>query len=541
MGIENMRYVKFFVFLGILTFAVSCGQQKRYIQYKVKNGETMSIIAEKLSMKTKDLLRLNPDFTENPKPNSFIVVPENKYDIFKNQQLKNGVVIEEIDTISQKDSLSVKEKYLAELKQKFVVYEVVKGDTFYSLEKRMNLTKDELLLLNPELKEGLKEGSIIKIREIIRDINIDEVYYDDFINPNKSLKLALLLPFRGDIFNVDTLQPKDIFLTNATLVNITTDFYLGAELAVDSLRKKGIKISFNVFDTGNRKSNKISNLLAQKKLNNNDVIIGPLYSEESQLLASNVSVPVVFPLYSSSQSEFSNTNIIKSSPDKKVFKDELIRFIKDNFDQGNLIIVGDETATSIQNSLSIKNDLNTGILQANISFLTPKKGFIEKSRFLEILKPNTKNWVILATNNQVIVADAINSLISLPEKTTARLFTFDKGSAYDKIDNRKLAKIGFTYVSEDFIDETSETSKIFTKQYVAKNNAMPSFYATKGFDITYDILVRLASGKDLYTTFNEGASARVDTKFDFKNNGSFENEGLFILQMNEDLTLSKLK
>ena len=65
------------------------------------------------------------------------------------------------------------------------------------------------------------------------------------------------------------------------------------------------------------------------------------------------------------------------------------------------------------------------------------------------LKPNTKNWVILATDNNVIVADAINSLISLPEETTARVLTFDKAAVYDKIDNRKLAQVGFTYVSED--------------------------------------------------------------------------------------------
>jgi len=46
---------------------------------------------------------------------------------------------------------------------------------------------------------------------------------------------------------------------------------------------------------------------------------------------------------------------------------------------------------------------------------------------------------------------------------------------------------------------------------------LPSFYATKGFDITYDILIRLASGNDLNTTFKEGASYRVESKFDYAN------------------------
>jgi hypothetical protein len=69
---------------------------------------------------------------------------------------------------------------------------------------------------------------------------------------------------------------------------------------------------------------------------------------------------------------------------------------------------------------------------------------------------------------------------------------------------------------------------------------LPSFYATKGFDITYDILVRLASGNDLKKTFKAGTSSRVETKFDYRNSIT-ENQGLFIVQYNKDLTLTKLK
>lgn len=533
-----MKYLKIFLLIGIFTFTVSCGQQKRYIQYQVKKGETMTSIAEKLNMKATDLLRLNPDFNENPKPNSFIVIPENKYDLIKNQKIKNGVVIEEIDTVSNKKNTIDREKLLAELREKYVVYEVLKGDTFYSLERRFGVTRGELLLLNPELKEGLKEGSILKIQEIkIVEVSYNKSTYNDYINTSKSLKLSLLLPFRSDLYGYDSISPRDIFSKNAALANIATDLYLGAELAVDSLRKRGIDIEFNVYDTGARKSNGISKIISQQNLNSNDLIIGPLYSEEAQLLASRVNVPVVFPVYSSNQSEFNNPNIIKASPDKRIFKDELIRYIKENFDQGNLIIVSDKSETSN----SIKHALNTAVLQSNITILTPSNGVIPKGRFLQILKPNTKNWIIIASNNEVLVSDAINSLIGLPSETKTKVFAYDKGSVYDKIDNRKLAKIGFTYVSEEFVDETSQSSKIFTKLYQSKNNAIPSFYATKGFDITYDMLIRLASGKKLSTTFYEGSSIRVDTKFDFKDKGSFENEGLFILQMNDDLTLSKLK
>jgi LysM repeat protein len=539
MGIEYMKHFKLFIFLCILTFTVSCGQQKRFIQYKVEKGETISAIASKLNMKTQDLLRLNPDSTSEPVANSFIVVPEKKLNNYKNKIKENPEVI--IDPLSNEDKiLDEKARLLEELKEKFVIYEVKKGDTFYNFKKNFNLTRGQLLILNPELVAGLKVGQILKIKEIPVEMVFDEIFYEDYIEPLTSVKVALLLPFRTSNYNNDTITIQDIFTKNATLVNIATDFYLGAEMAVDSLRGKGVNIELNVIDTGSRRGEGIRNILSNNDLGSNQAIIGPLYSEEVDVVASAVTIPVIFPVYSHKQAGFSATNIIKTSPEKSVFREELERYIIENIDSGSIIIVSDDKMKNIQMSRLLKASLELEDSINNVHILTPNEGYIEKSRFLEVLLPNTKNWVILATDDNVIVSDAINSLISLPEETTAKVFTFDKGSVYNKIDNRKLAKVGFTYVSEEFVDENSLEARIFRKQYVKKNKALPSFYATKGFDITYDILVRLASGNDLKTTFKQGASARVETKFDYRASNT-ENHGLFIVQYNEDLTVTKLK
>ena len=539
-----MKHLKIFIFLSILTFTVSCGQQMRFIQYKVQKGETMGKIAQKLEMKTPDLIRLNPDVLGELVPNSFIVVPLKKLKILKSKLkgIANQVVS---DSIADSAYLNDTKGLLDEFKEKFIVYEVKKVDTFYALNKAFEVSRGELLLLNPELSEGLKVGMILKIKEIPAQNVTDEFFYSDYIDPGTDLKVALLLPFRTDKYSNDTLTLKEIFTRNSTLVNIATDFYLGAEVAIDSLRGKGIDIQLNVFDTEGRNSDKISSIIFEKDLNNHNVVIGPLYSEEVQTVAANVNIPVIFPVYSKNQSEFSSSNIVKTSPDKRVFREELERYIKENFDGGNIILVSDDKFDNLQISRLIKMSLTSvasDTILKTIKILSPKEGYIEKERFLEILEPNTKNWVVITTDNTVIVSDVVNSLISLPEETSVKVFTFDKGGIYDKIDNRKLAKIGFTYVSDDFVDESSLSSRIFRKQYLQKNKALPSFYATKGFDITYDILIRLASGKDLKSTLEEGMSMRVETKFDYRNSSNIsENKGLFIVQYNEDLSLTRLK
>ena len=538
-----MKYLKFFIFLSILSFTVSCGQQKKFIEYKVKEGETMSKIAQKLNIKSEKLIRLNPDVVGEPKANSYIIVPQKTLEDFKSQ--KESVLEEVVDSIPNDQSIN--EEKVDDIvnveEENFEFYEVIKGDTFYNIDKRFGVTKEELLLLNPELSEGLELGMIIKIREKKIDL-ITNQYYNDSIAENTSLKAALLLPFKTYKYEADSLTLKDIFVKDAALLNIATDFYLGAEIAIDSLRNKGLDIEFNVYDTGERNSDAIPSIISDNDLDTNDVIIGPLYSSEVQMLANTVSTPIVFPVYSKKQSQFYNSNIIKTSPNRNLFREELVNFVKENFEEGNIIVVNDSTFESTQNSNFIKTSLIDLSIATNItaSSIKPNDGYIAKERFLELLQPNINNWVVIATNNQVIASDAINSLISLPEETTARVFALDKGKTYDKIDNSKLASLNFTYVSDEFEDVNSINTKVFNDQYLKKNNTLPSYYATKGFDITYDILVRLASGKELKETFKEGVSVRVESKFDYRNSDLLsENKGIFIIKYNEDLSLEKLR
>ena len=531
-----MKHVKFFVFLCVLTFTVSCGQQKKYVDYKVKEGETMRIIAKKLDMKTSDLLRLNPDFGRKPDVNSVIVIPNKKIklsgDAFTSEVLKEDIKKEE----AVKEE---KEELIAELEKDFVVYEVKKGDAFYSLTRFYNVSQEEMIALNPFLLEGLKVGQIIRIKPLEEGDASENHIYEDVVEEHISLKVALLLPFKTN--ENDTIKSKDLFI-KSRLANIVTDFYLGAEIAIDSLRKQGVQIDLSVFDT-ETKGTKINSILSENDLNENDVIIGPLYSEEAEILADKVKTPVVFPFYSKKQHRFSSAQLIKTSPEKKVFREELTTYIKGNFIKGNVILVGDGEVASNSSNAIIKESLESHDSINVVNVLKPENGYIAKDRFLNILKPLEDNWVVLTSDDDVVVADAINSLISLPDSTHVRVFAINKGSAFDKIANSKLASIHLTYVSDEYVDEVSASTHLFNKQYSKKNNALPSFHATKGFDITYDLLMRLASGNSLKDTFNEGASYRVETKFDYSNNplGVSENKGLFIVQYNKDLSLTRLK
>lgn len=528
-----MRHINVIFFLCFFTFAISCGQQKKYVQYSVKQGETMRTIARKLEMRTKDLLRLNPDIGRKPKANTVIVIPNDKLNFTEDSSQK------EVIAVSPENEEEVLKNKNEELEKDFVIYEVKQGDAFYSLTRFYNVSQEELIRLNPSLSEGLKAGQLIKIKSRQEGDAIDNSIYQDSIVENTSLKVALLLPFKTNKY--DTIASSEIF-TKSKLANIVTDVYLGAEIAIDSLTKQGVSIELSVFDT-ERNSTKIDSILVANDLNEHDVIIGPLYSEEATVVASNIEIPVVFPLYSKNQSTFSSGNLITTSPETTTFREELIGFLKDSITNQNIILVSDGEAASDFSSRHIKQSLEAHDSVTTVHFVKPKDGYIARERFTDVFKPDIFNWVVIASDNNVIVADAINSANSLSDSLSMRVFSFNKGAAYDKIDNFKLAKLNYTYVSDEFVDEASPSTQLFNTQYLKKNNALPSFYATKAFDITYDILMRLASGEDLKSTFQKGASYRVETKFDYLNTptGLSENKGAFIVRYNKDLSLTRLK
>ena len=558
-GSKFMRKFKILIILLFVVIASSCGQQKKYISYTVKKGETLKGIAKRLGIKTKDLLSLNPDIGRKPVPETLIIIPNNEY-----QQIEEAPSpVENNNSIPVSDEVPVAE----ELMNDFVLHKVEKGDAFYNLTRAYNVSKAQLNQLNPSIDSlGLQLDMLLKIKPVADEDLL--VLYRDTIQENTVVKLAMLLPFRA--IEYDTIDAKDIFKTKK-LVNITTDIYLGASLAIDSLHSLGVDIELSVFDTG-RKDTKLDSILAVTDFDNIDAIIGPLYSEEVPKVANRTGVPVVFPVYSKKQKSFSSSKIIKTSADRAIHQEALIDYVLTNYANENILIIGDSSATSIRNSDLIKSRLvqHDSINEALIIY--PNEGYIKKHFVINALKPDVGNWVILATDKRDISSDAINSLISLPveepeedeseeedekseeesdepemqilpEDTVIKVFGISKSSQFDKIDNNKLAKLGFTFTSDTFIDENSPEMQLFHSQYLEKNYAYPSYYATRGFDILFDIGMRLASGKKLKDTFKQGVSYRLESKFEYSKSlfNISSNHGIYILKYTPDLTLTRIK
>ena len=385
---------------------------------------------------------------------------------------------------------------------------------------------------------------ILKIEKKLDDISIEidslnieseSTFFIDKIQYGKSVNIALMLPFKlNDITNTN-----ELFENENSLLNVVTDFYLGAEIAIDSLKKQGLDINLQVFDTQNS-TYKVNAILASNDFENVNVVIGPLFLDKANLVAKKLDKGFVFT--PSNKNGSTSSKLIKTSTDAKMLEETLIDYLLKNYLDENIILIGDAQQTTSNRIYSIASKLKIHDSIFDIITIRPEKGYINRDRIINKIDIDKNNWVIFIGDDPVVTFDVVNNLGSLPKENNVQLFVLEKGTNFDKMDNNQLGRLHFTYPSDEFVNDTSNTLKRFNQKYLQKNYALPTRYSYKGFDITYDAIIRFASYDEFNDALKGGISQRLATKFNYNKKifSSFQNTGVFLIEYQEDLNLKAL-
>jgi hypothetical protein len=112
----------------------------------------------------------------------------------------------------------------------------------------------------------------------------------------------------------------------------------------------------------------------------------------------------------------------------------------------------------------------------------------------------------------------------------------------DEINFVNLTKLKLMYPSV-IRDNITPNAAIFDKKYRKINTIFPSDYATRGFDVTFDTMMRLVQDVKFEETVNAAATEQVENKFEYykKPDGGYTNKGVFIMYYDTDLTIKEAK
>lgn len=464
--------------------------------YLVRAKETKYSIARRYGMTIEKLEELNPTITE------------------AQGGLKNGTIIQVPNT-----------QEIPNESDTYVTHRVEKGDTFFNLGQRFAVSEEDLISNNLELREGLKEGMLIKIPTV----SGAEKLFTPFITPGKEIKALMLLPFMS--------QRASVNFDKSRTSDIVSDFYMGAALALDSLKTQGLSVHVKVYDTQNSED-KIRSIFSAVDLKDVDFILGPMFYSNLEFVSSflqDKEIPLISPVSQNDHGVFRLEHMVQEMAPKAELVDTMLNHIIKNYDDQNLLIISDTSRAAQPLLLHAIERLEKIDSTSTPLVIKPEEGYIKRELFIENLPEDKENWVLLISDDPVVTRDVVNNLGSMPEAVKLTFFALNKGKNFDeqKDMNNALAQVNFHYPAHNYIDYESEAVQNFIAKYKRINYVKPSEFAFKGFDLMYDALLRFASYEDLGTAMQAGTSKRLSTRFDYGQNGfsnGFINKGTYLLK-----------
>ena len=429
-----------------------------------------------------------------------------------------------------------------------IVHEVERKETLFSISQKYKININDILELNPKLRNSrLKRKSkiLIPVIESIQEktlVEKDSLPTEDdllrldsiFVKKRKrdnQLNLSVLLPFRSNTVNYDSIEEVESLFEDRNLYTITLDFYSGILYAIEDLRELNVSINLNVFDTENS-INKINEISSENSVKDSDVIIGPLIPRNFEIF-SNIelleSIPKVFPLSTIPIKIIKG--VIQSVTPKNLLRERMINYLDKNLDrEENIVIIADSLNNEIESKLS-------EIFPNSIKIKPEFEGYILPELLDSLLVDSLPNKVIVESEIFTLISSVVSQLNSqITSERDVKLYTTYRGNQYDdpSINIKDLGNLAFTYTSISKKINNDSISK-FESRYLNLFGSLPNKDVIRGYDVTKDILLRALIDKNLNRTTKYDEQSYTESKFLYKKDtlGGLFNSSMFILRHRE--------
>jgi len=487
-------------------------QDERYLYHRVKRGETLSSIAGEYGISVRDLKKANRRLLF-PHEGDYLMIPRKK------------ITTQPSESKSLPDTVPVPGEITDTL--------IVPGEK--------------------EIFTALTENTVIK-------------------NLTGSVKVAVMLPFFINENNsrsyVDSTKRdaqgnkiyREVNMDENWIYEGSLPFleaYEGILIAVDSLRALGLNIELDVYDIGSD-TTELNRLIWSGKLNNVDLIIGPVFSSNLNRMAAYAAerdIPIVSPVPLRDQNIVENRpTLYRVFPSAGISQDIVVRELKSHR-ASNIVFVYSDTLMNDPKTSGFWNRIRTAMLTDSVSDTTLITahyftGAIKKrdtysgvASFEGLLKPDRENIIILAFTHTPVVSSAFSTLHTLSRKYDIKVIGYPEIGGQETIEIKYYYDLEVYIPTESHIDFTSPAASSFTSAFRKKfkTEPMAESFAWRGFDIAYYFIGGIASyGREFIKDPGIFNPALLCLDPDFRRDRTsdgYENRGMFILHYKKDMTI----
>lgn len=539
--------------------------QTHFTYHALKPGETIYSLSRLYGVSDVQILQSNPGIEIN--------------------KLSVGSEI----AIPRKDFMSQKEKFSTPQDKKYIYHKVEKGETLSSIAQKYGVSLRVLRRENRNIRfpqvgdyirvpaEGLRveEPEEPTVADTLPAIPEEPVAA--FQKPESftvirdlhgSLNVAVMLPFylkqNSDRVNVDSIvikgkkqykfsnRPEDWILPQSLDF---VEMYNGILLAADTLRALGLDIHLFTYDV-QRDTTGITKLIRSGKLDDMDLIIGPVFSNNLRIVseyAGQHGIPVVSPVPLISNDVLSgNPTLFMTNPSLEVAQRTLAREIS-NFNNSNLVFIHTDSTGRDPDVRRYKqlifNELTQKMPYEDIRFrelvFYPRSAFGNDSinRISHSLSESNNNVVIIASEDPPVVSEIVTIVHGLNKKFNVRVYGYPSMIYLENMDAKIFFDLNQLIFSPYKIDYSAENVRQFNLDYLKKFLTMPleTSYAWMGYDMGYYFLSGLSiHGKQFISHPEMHNPELLQNEFEFERNNpedGFENQKLFRLRYTRDYEL----
>ena len=522
----------------------SVSENIEYILHTVERRQTLFAISRKYNVTQEVIIQANPQiFERGLHPGDVIRIPVVKSSSTIPVKTETSVKKEETKTtekpVTQPKKEETKPQPTAQSSERtlhigsesnFITHIVEPKETFYSISKKYNVSIDEIKILNPESKDGLKIGTTLKIpfksgTGTSTTSTLEDNTQQVVVNKPKptvgkdTYKIAYLLPFMLSSSQSDPTVEKFI------------EFYMGSLLAINNAKNGDVNFEVFTYDI-EKNETMVFDVINKPEMQEMDLIIGPAYTAQIPVLADFAKrrrINTVIPFSSKTSYIDSNPYIFQFNPDQELQNDFLVNLLNSRFKDTNLLFVETGNVKWSDEGMDFFSYLMKKLDKQNTTYR--KITGSEAENIQDHLSSVNKNIIIFDTEDEKSVQTYLNKLYDLHSK-------FDLGVIGQYAWRNSKSKKPRMYYISPFAGNT-EATEFYEQEYQKyygkfRSNKNPRFDLL-GYDLTSFFLSTMK--KDGFT-FNQSTQSLIfdngvqsDLKFvKTEKNGGFVNQHMYLIE-----------
>ena len=170
-------------------------------------------------------------------------------------------------------------------------------------------------------------------------------------------------------------------------------------------------------------------------------------------------------------------------------------------------------------------------------------GALDVTNLKSLFVKDRMNFVVLDSERTGMILSTTNVLLNEKDNFEIQLVTIEPNDTLDfeEISMKRLTILKMLYPSLTR-ENISPPAASFEINYKAKNKVFPSQFAMRGFDVTFDTLLRITQGKSFEDSVNTTKTEQIESKFEYAKKGKdgYVNKGVYIMEYQEDLSVKQV-